>query len=319
MPENLNALDAPLWLRSELLATGHTDREIANLVRSGELRRVRRGAYVECATYDAADPAGRHALLARAVMRQAKTGVVISHLSAVPFHGGPMWGMPLETAHVTRLDGRAGRSEAGVRQHQGCVLEGDIVVRHDLEVMSATRTALEVTTCCCTEVSLALVNDFLHRGLTTLVDLRSRYAPMSRDPHTLKTDIVLRLADPRLESVGESRTFWLMYQGGVPAPEPQFPVVDELGRLFARLDFAWPRLKAWLEFDGREKYLTHRREGESVVDAVLREKQRESRISELTGWRCIRITWADLERPTATVARILAVLGVAPGVPSFTS
>jgi very-short-patch-repair endonuclease len=185
--------------------------------------------------------------------------------------------------------------------------------------MSATRTALEVTTCCSTEVSLVVVNDFLHRGLTTFDDLRARYAPMSRDPHTLKTDIVLRLADPRLESVAESRTFWMMYRGGVPAPEPQFELLDEAGRVFARLDFAWPERKVWLEFDGREKYLKHRRDGESVVDAVLREKERESRITELTGWRCIRITWADLDRPNATVTRILSLLGVASRAPSFTS
>ena len=54
------------------------------------------------------------------------------------------------------------------------------------------------------------------------------------------------------------------------------------------------------------------------MDAVLREKRRESRIAELTGWRCIRITWADLERPSATMARILAMLGVATRVPMFT-
>ena len=52
---------------------------------------------------------------------------------------------------------------------------------------------------------------------------------------------------------------------------------------------------------------------------TLREKERESRITELTGWRCIRITWADLDRPNATVTRILSLLGVASRAPSFTS
>ena len=319
MNEKVDPLDGPVWLRSELLESGHSDRELAALVRAGVLQRIRRGAYTDRTTYDAADTAARHALMARAVTRQAKTEVVPSHVSAIPFHGGPMWGMPLDVVHVARPDGRAGRSEAGVRQHQGTIVDGDIVVRHDLPVMSATRTALDVTTCCSTEASLVLVNDLLHRGLTTLEDLRARYSPMSRDPNTLKTDIVLRLADPRLESVGESRTFWLMYRGGIPAPDPQFEVLDDVGRVFARLDFAWPELGVWLEFDGREKYLKHLRTGESVVDAVLREKERESRISELTGWRCIRITWADLERPKATGVRILAMLGVASRVPSFTS
>ncbi|MBO0845807.1 MAG: type IV toxin-antitoxin system AbiEi family antitoxin domain-containing protein [Nocardioides sp.] len=318
MNEILAPLDGSVWLRSELIDAGHSDRDLARLVRAGVLRRVRRGAYVDGTTYDAADADSRHRLLARAVAKQAKTRVIISHVSAVPFHEGPTWGMSLDLGHVTRPDGRAGRSEAGVRQHQGVVLEGDVVVRQGLEVMSATRTALDVTTCASAEASLVLVNDFLHRRLTTLHDLQSRYASMKNDPHTLKTDLVLRLADSRSESVGESRTFFMCYRGGVPAPIPQYELRDDHGDLIARLDFAWPKLRVWLEFDGREKYLKHVRDGESVVDAVIREKQRESMIAELTGWTCIRITWADLQRPDATVARILAVLGVAPRVPSAT-
>jgi hypothetical protein len=302
--------DDPVWLRSELLAAGHSDRDLALLRKAGVLRRVRRGAYVESSVYDGADASGRHRLLARAVAKQAKTRLIVSHSSAVPFHGGPTWGLPLDTAHVTRPDGRAGRAEAGVRQHQGVVLEGDVVARHGVEVMSATRAALETTTCVTTEVGLVVVNDFLHRRLTTLEDLRARYQPMSNDPFTLRTDLVLRLADPRPESVGESRTLFMCYRGGVPAPTPQYELRSELGDVLAALDFAWPKLGVWLEFDGREKYVKFLRDGESVVDAVLREKQRETMIGELTGWRCIRITWADLRRPDATVARILAMLRV---------
>lgn len=155
---------------------------------------------------------------------------------------------------------------------------------------------------------MVAINFLLHLGYTTLNDLRARYATMEQDPFTLRTGLVLRLVDPRLESVGESRTAFMLHTGGVPAPIPQYEIRHE--GFSARLDFAWPDLRVWLEFDGREKYLKFRRDGENVVDAVLREKQRESYITELTGWRCIRITWADLERPSATVARILALLGV---------
>ena len=305
-------------LRSELRAAGHSDRDLARLVRLGILRRVRRGAYVDNAAWTAADAAGQHRLLAQAVVKQAKTRLIVSHASAVPFHDGPTWGLALDLAHVTRTDHRAGRAEAGVRQHQGVVRSGDVVERAGVEVMSATRTALEVTTCRSTEVSLVVMHDFLHRRLTTLPDLRKRYEPMSKDPFTLKTDLVLRLAHPRLESVGESRTWFLLYRGGVPMPQPQYEFRDLHGDVVARLDFAWPELGVWLEFDGREKYVKFLPEGQSVVDVVLREKERESMIAELTGWRCIRMTWADLQHPDATVARILAKLGVTPRVPSVT-
>jgi len=62
----------------------------------------------------------------------------------------------------------------------------------------------------------------------------------------------------------------------------------------------------WLEFDGREKYLRFRRDGETIADAVLREKRREERVRELTGWICVRITWADLADPRRVAARIRA-------------
>lgn len=319
MHEMLLRDDGTVWLRSELLAAGHSDLDLAQLVRAGVLRRVRRGAYVDAATYDAADTGGLHRLVAEAVSRQAKTRVVVSHSSAVPFHDGPTWGLPLDVAHVTRPDGRAGRAEAGVRQHRGILLDGDVVVRRGVEVMSATRTALEATTCASTEAGLVVVNDFLRRRLTTIHDLRTRYQPMAQHPFTVRTDLGLRLADDRLDSVAETRTFFMCYRGGVPRPVPQFEVRDENGDVLARLDFAWPALGVWLEFDGRQKYVKFLRGGESVVDAVLREKGRESMIAELTGWRCIRITWADLERPNATVARILTLLGIVTRAPFVTS
>ena len=114
--------------------------------------------------------------------------------------------------------------------------------------------------------------------------------------------------------MGESRTYYFLWRNHFPAPEPQFEVYDG-PLLFAYLDFAFPDLGFWIEFDGKEKYLKFRRHGETVVDAVIREKQRESRIAELTGWRCVRITWADLADPARLARRIRSVMAsTAPGV-----
>jgi hypothetical protein len=318
MNEILATLGTPIMLRSELLAAGHSDRDIARLLRARVLHRVRHGAYVDGSAWATADAAGRHTLRACAVARQASTRVVLSHASVLPFFGAPTWGFSLDDVHITRPDARSGRREAGVRQHRGLLLDSDIEVRHGYEVTSGTKTALDVTCCAGAEASLVAVGFLLHNGFTTVPELRARYAGMTQHPFTLKTDLVLRLADDRMESIGEIRSFFMLYRAGVPAPVPQYELRDALGDLIARLDFAWPEFGVWLEFDGREKYLKHLREGESVIDAVLREKQRESRICELTGWRCIRITWEDLQRPEATVARILTMLGVAPRVPRFT-
>lgn len=300
--------DAPLMLRQELLSVGFTDKAIARMLRCGEWVRVRNGAYTQAAAWAALDDAGRHLLRVRAVVAQARTPVVVSHTSGLPFFDAPLWGLDLSLVHVTRRDGRTGRKEAGVDQHRGRMIEGDVVRRSGLDVMSPTRLALEVTMVAGVEPSLVVVNDLLHRKLTTQARLATRYDAMELWPWTLNTDIVLRLADPRIESVGESRTYHLCFRKGLPMPEPQYEITDANGKVVAVVDFAWPELGVFLEFDGKVKYEKFRRPGERASDVVVREKKREDEIRRLTGWRCIRLTWSDLEHPERTAAMIRATL-----------
>ncbi|WP_148076907.1 hypothetical protein [Nocardioides aurantiacus] len=186
--------------------------------------------------------------------------------------------------------------------------ESDVVVVDGLEVTSTTRTALDVLALHDLEHALPVLDDFLRRGLTSTAALEECRRRMDSWPGTLSADLAIRLSDGRRESVGESRTAYCLYLGGVPRPTPQWRVLDARGVEIARLDFAWPDAGVWVEFDGKEKYLKHRRPGESVVDAVLREKRREERIARLTGWRCIRIVWADLFHPEALAAYVVSVL-----------
>jgi hypothetical protein len=107
---------------------------------------------------------------------------------------------------------------------------------------------------------------------------------------------------------GEARTSYLLWREHVPKPVPQFQVRDSEGNLMGVVDFAWPALGVFLEFDGRVKYDRLRRPGETLEEVILREKRREELICALTGWVCIRITWEDLARPTTTARRIRALL-----------
>lgn len=303
-----------VFLRREAVALGYSESAITRLVDSGEWCRVRRGAYVPRAIWLAANREARYVLFVKAAMRQACTGVIASHTSAAALHGSPIWGLPTNLAHLTRRDARTGRKEAGVQQHRGELIEGDVVTMGRLDVTSPTRAALEVTTVAPVEVSLCVVDHLLHRGLTTPELLRTRYESMVRWPGTLTTDLVLRLADGRSDSVGDSRSRYLCWRERLPTPVPQYEIHDENGVLVGRVDLAWPEHGVFLEFDGREKYLTYRRPGESVQDAVLREKRREELICAITGWRCIRIVWADLERPGVVAMRLRNLLFPGAGV-----
>lgn len=301
---------APISLRKELLAGGHNDKTLARALRTGALRRPRTGAYVDGPLWDGLTQLERYALRVRAAERQARVPVALSHASVLPFAELPTWGVDLADVHLTRLDGRCGRREVGIRQHCGRLEEGDTRTAYGLTLTSPARHALEMTMFVPVEPALVIVNQMLHRGDVTIDDLRDRYdGGMDRWPHTLSTGLVLELADGRLESPGETRTAHWLWRERFPVAIPQYEVFDAAGRLIARLDFALPDFGVWIEFDGRIKYQKHLRPGETVTDAVLREKRREEMVAELTGMRCLRVTWADLEDPAQLTLRLRHLMG----------
>jgi len=181
---------------------------------------------------------------------------------------------------------------------------GDLMVVNGVPVMNPARLALETITLGRSEPSLCVLNHMLHHGFTTPEELNIQYVSMETWPDTLAAEVLLRLADGRIESAGESRTLWCCFQQRLPMPIPQFEVRDGSGRLVARLDFAWPKHGVFLEFDGRVKYEKLLKERERASDVVIREKRREELVCRLTGWRCIRVTWADLANPRRLAALI---------------
>lgn len=295
-------------LRRELLADGHTDQQIRAKVKSGELHRVRHGSYVSGVLWRSLNPQDRHRVLIRAVLRRAHPTTVATHVSAAVERGAPVWGISLDEAHVTRTDGKPGRREAGIVHHCGELDPDEVQTVNGIPVTRAPRCAVEVTTMTTVEPALITVNGMLHLKMMSVEDLVAEVEARRHWPDTLATAIVLRLCDPRIQSVGESRTSFLCWSQHLPRPEPQVAVHDEFGRLVGYVDFAWLEQGVFLEFDGRIKYEWFRREGETLEEFLMREKRREEQICQLTGWVCIRITWADLDDPERTATRIRRIL-----------
>ena len=93
----------------------------------------------------------------------------------------------------------------------------------------------------------------------------------------------------------------VLRDGGVPAPVPQYTVLDARGRFVARADFGWPELRTALEYQG-DHHRTDR--GQWRRDAV--------RTSELAtaGWLVLPVTAHDLYvDPVGLVRRVRAALG----------
>jgi hypothetical protein len=302
-------LEGLVRLRKDLRDEGMTDNQITRLVRCRVLQRIRYGAFVPHETWEACTAEDRHRLLARAVLARAHPATVLTHVSSIIERGVPTWGLPLAVVHTTReRTESAGRHARDWVPHRGVLRDDEVEILNGVPVSTAARSAFEVTTIAGVEAALVAVNRLLHAGAMTLAEFETVVDAYQNWPGSLTSDLVLRLADPRLESVGEDRFSYLAYRQGLPKAEPQYEVYDERGRLVARLDFAWPELCVFLEFDGMVKYTRLRREGEALDEFLMREKAREMLVCQLTGWTCIRITWADLAQPERLARRIRKVM-----------
>ncbi|WP_426244580.1 type IV toxin-antitoxin system AbiEi family antitoxin domain-containing protein [Nocardioides sp. LHG3406-4] len=301
-------LQGVVFLRRELAAAGYSDAAIAANVRSGLWHRVRFGAYVAGDLWRSLSVADRHRVLCRAVLRTSHPTAVLSHVSSVIERGGPVWGVPLTHVHTTRADGRGGRRESGKAPHRGVLPPEHVEIVNGVPVTIAARSAVEVTTMTDVESALVSVNALLHDRAMTLEEFSGLAHDLRYWPRSLSTDLVLRLANPLVESAGESRVDYMCFTQHLPRPSAQVVITDEQGRAFARVDFAWPEFGVFLEFDGREKYARFRRAGETLEAFLMREKSREERICQLTGWVCLRIGWADLDNPSLIASRIRRML-----------
>lgn len=294
----------PVLLRRDLIADRYSDHTIARLVRGGVLTKLRYGSYVASEIWERSSKAERHLLVARAVLVRAESSAVLSHVTALVAHGAPLWGLPIDEVHLTRTDEKAGRRMAGVVQHRGRLERAELVDVAAMPVTCPARTALDAMAVLPAEVALVAINHLLNSGTVSPGELAQAGSDANHAPGSLRRQVVLRLVDDRIESVAESRFWYLLFRAGLPMPIPQYAVFDGRRVLLGRVDFAWPEYGLFVEIDGRGKYREHRRDGDDVVDTVLREKDREDAIRAATGWRCLRLTWRDLEDPERTAALV---------------
>ncbi|MGD9527455.1 hypothetical protein [Pseudonocardia sp.] len=294
-----------LHRRDELRAVGYTSDEVRRARAAGLLTSLRRGTY----RFGPAPPTpeAAHALLVRAAVRELSGDSVVSHVSAAVLHGLPVWGVPLDRVHVTRPRRNGARSGARAEVHAAPLADDETCRIDGLRVTSLSRTLVDVARWVPFMQAVVVLDAALRRA--ALADGAPEAAPGPAWA-TLKaaSDVALRrahgwqgapharraaaFADWRSESPGESRSRVALLDAGLPAPELQGRIPTALGE--PRADFLWREQRTVGEFDGLGKYGRLLRPGESVADAVLREKRREDAI-RAEGWWVVRWTWAELE------------------------
>ena len=290
-----------LHLRRDAVRDGWSDDELSRLVRAGELRRLRRGAYVNGTL--PTDAAATHRLLIQATLAGLRRPAVVSHQSAAVLLGLPLWDVPLDRVHVTRRP-RAWNDTGRVLCCHVARLRDDEVIEIDgVQVTDPVRTALDLARSLPHEAAVVVLDAALRLGLLSHDVLRTRLFDIAGTPGSRSAARAVLFADGRSESVGESRSRVILHRWKLQPSTLQFEVRSADGDVIGRTDFAWEKHRLVGEFDGRVKYGRLLQPGQDAGDAVFREKRREDAIRD-EGWGVIRWTWSDLHRPDRFAARV---------------
>ncbi len=253
---------------------------------SGRYRRCRRGVVRFAGVPSSWRQAVRTASIA------AGEQVVVSHASAVRLYGLELpravhrrWRRDSSFIELSAPIGRHVRL-SGVRGHRsGVWTEGDVVARGGVAVTSPIRTVIDLSSRLGVDGTGRLVDEMLRRRLLTVADLRDRVSEMrpapGRSVRVLR--IVVGARDDSYdagESPLEARIRRVIRRKGFPAPVGQHVVHD---RTFeARLDFAYPEVKVYLEGDG---FGFHR-----FASDLDRDVRRRNGLVE-RGWIGVHFTW----------------------------
>jgi hypothetical protein len=300
--------DDQVFLRREALEHGYNDLDLKHAVRDRVLARVRHGAYTLRGVWDAAGAVEQHRLKCHAVLRSHSASLALSHTSAAVEHGLRLHQPDLAKVHVTCLDRHIARTTPDVVYHQGKCAEHDLTSHNGVLLVSPVRAGLETALQGDTAQGVVVLDSLVDLGLAPLEEIHAGYERFRGNPASRRLQVVVRLVRKGANSVGESLSRHLMFRCGLPEPELQFEVYDAEGRFIGRTDFAWPAYGLLGEFDGLTKYGRLRRPGETVEEAVVREKKREDLLREITGWLMIRLVWKELFDHPVTSARIRAQL-----------
>lgn len=125
----------------------------------------------------------------------------------------------------------------------------DVMTLRGVRVTTPVGTALDLGCCLRRREGFAAMTMLARRhgfDVTALVSQLGRYR---RRRGVVQLRELVPLVDPRLESHREAWVLLAIADAGIPLPEPQFWVTVD-GVPTYRLDFAYPRLRVCVEYDG---------------------------------------------------------------------
>lgn len=286
--------------RQQLLAAGMGRGAIADRVKRGLLRRVRRGVY--SVGHTKLDQKARW----MAAVLAAGPGAVLSHRSAAALWGVlPVYAIAPEVTCPTRI-----RSGSGSRVHQSPLALDEVATVDAIPVTSTSRTLLDLAACVKGQQLEQAFNEVEVRGLTDRCSVPELLARHPRRAGSRRVKVMFA-ADARSRGVTreelERRFAELLAATDLPHPRRNAPIAIA-GRHF-EADCLWAQQRLILELDGRATHGT----------ALAFEEDRErDRLLLADGWRVMRVTWRQLHRdPNAVLADLRRALRLDSGSPTL--
>ena len=288
----------PLTAIADVVRVGEDDRRIRRARERGESVRLRRGAYVDPATWDTAFPRDRYLADVAAVVATRRTRVVVSHASAACIWGLPLISWPRQV-HLTEPPNSHRRSKNRVTIHRRELSSDEVQTIGDFRVTSLLRTLVD------------LAGESPFRDAVCALDA----ALDRRSPSTTKADLfavagqgglgaprraarAIEFASDLAMTPLESLSRVTIAELGFPAPIEQVEFEMSGGRRI--LDFFWPDSRVAGEADGHLKYV-----GPDAGEAIWDEKLRQFEFLD-HGVQFTRWGWADCRDPRRLAVRLQA-------------
>lgn len=219
---------------------------------------------------------------------------------------GVVAGFSAAAVHGSKWVEDAGRVEVlHDNRHRlpGIQTRGDRFEKDEIEmvagvlVTSPTRTALDLGCWYPTTMAVAGIDSLARATEIMAADvelLASRYRGRRGIARARRA---IGLFDAGAQSPKESWLRVVLVQAGLPRPQTQIPVLDEVGNAIAYLDMGWEDQKVAVEYDGEQ----HRNDRRQYTWDV-----RRLELLERLGWIVIRVVAGD--RPADIVRRVRSAL-----------
>jgi hypothetical protein len=243
--------------------------------------------------YVATDAELTPTLRAKACWLRSRRRGILAGLSASALHGA-RWINPALPATIIDTNRRP---LPGVRVWEEDIEPDEISLVDGIRITTPARTALDIARRHPRHVSVAAID-----ALAQVVELKHADIELLVDRYRGRRGIKrarasLELIDDGAQSPKETWLRLLLIRAGLPRPQTQIAVRNELGYVEAYLDMGWEDMKIAVEYDGDQ----HRTDRAQYVKDIRRLEMLERR-----GWIVIRVIAED--SPEDIIRRVCEAL-----------